>query len=58
MGSLIPRREFTSPREVRKVDMVSEDNEQGWGEREKEQARQAGREKCSRQGGGEREGGG
>lgn len=54
MGSLIPRIEFTSPREVRKVDMGSEDNEQGWGEREKEQARQAGREKCSRQGGGVR----
>lgn len=40
MGSLIPRIEFTSPKEVRKVDMGSKDNE-GWEkERKSKQGKQ------------------
>lgn len=56
MGSLIPRIEFTSPKEVRKVDMGSKDNE-GWEkERKSKQGKQG--EKNDVMGGGDRESGG
>lgn len=55
MGSLIPRIEFTSPKEVRKVDMGSKDNE-GWEkERKSKQGKQG--EKNEVMGGGDRESG-
>lgn len=40
MGSLIPRIEFTSPKEVRKVDMGTKDNERWEKERKSKQGKQ------------------